>query len=348
MAVQYEFIPPGSVVQPKSCRVYLDVGNVDAPLVFDHHYPGSQAHSTTSLVVDDFSRFSALADDCTDVHLITHQNPDLDAIASTWVVSAAMNKQPMDAVFLDNLATYVDAIDQGFTALSLPDCVPLYVLIGACLDPKGNEQPLATLSDAAKLHHGHAILSALHEAGSHNFASVPMTQAPDKEVWRAASKRLKVDRQLYREDLERAVVGTIRLPKIDSTDTQELIYVKVSMPQSQFFKSWARGDPSLKPGPMLMIGLSPTRVIFSVPPGIGVHLKGLGDLLELHETRDESDVGCSEEQATNRPGYNHSDPWYDGRGTAHNYTIIDSPRAGTRLSWQSLETILDEYAAGLT
>ena len=42
-----------------------------------------------------------------------------------------------------------------------------------------------------------------------------------------------------------------------------------------------------------------------------------------------------------RPGYDNSDPWYDGRG--HRYTIVDSPNEGTVLTAEEIERIFLEF-----
>jgi hypothetical protein len=38
-----------------------------------------------------------------------------------------------------------------------------------------------------------------------------------------------------------------------------------------------------------------------------------------------------------RAGYDNADPWYDGR--AHGFTIVDSPRSGTLLTAEEIESI---------
>ena len=50
-----------------------------------------------------------------------------------------------------------------------------------------------------------------------------------------------------------------------------------------------------------------------------------------------------ERQGKPRPGYTSSDPWYDGRNSLHNYTIIDTPRNGTLLTWDEIQKIVLRY-----
>ena len=43
-----------------------------------------------------------------------------------------------------------------------------------------------------------------------------------------------------------------------------------------------------------------------------------------------------------RPGYDNADPWYDGRG--HDFGIVDSPRSGTWLSADEIESAFLQFA----
>ena len=75
-----------------------------------------------------------------------------------------------------------------------------------------------------------------------------------------------------------------------------------------------------------------------------VFLKGLGDLLEEREVPKRKQLGQVREGEP-RPGYHSPDPWYDGRGTPHNYTILANPSQGTVLSKQDVRAIILEYSS---
>ena len=75
--------------------------------------------------------------------------------------------------------------------------------------------------------------------------------------------------------------------------------------------------------------------MISVEPQSPYYLKGLGDRLEEMEVEKSKQLDM-ENQGDPRPGYASSDPWYDGRNPLHNYTIVDTPRGGTVLTWEEI------------
>jgi len=121
-------------------------------------------------------------------------------------------------------------------------------------------------------------------------------------------------------------------------------------PASSMFKSWARGDMDNAGNEqgfvLLCIQMSEHRFILSVDPSSGVYLNGLGDLIEQVENEKRQALGMVR-QGENRPGYDSPDPWYDGRSPLHNYTIIDSPRVGTVLSFKEVRDIFRQYTRAL-
>ena len=76
-----------------------------------------------------------------------------------------------------------------------------------------------------------------------------------------------------------------------------------------------------------------SRGIIAVDPNSNLTLKGLGiylDYLEMKKLLTNNEL--KEVIGNERPGFHRENPWYDGRSTMHNYTIIDSPRGGSLLS----------------
>ena len=118
-------------------------------------------------------------------------------------------------------------------------------------------------------------------------------------------------------------------------------------PRSLLFKAWARGDGQHAPCgegfKLLVVGRGSRRCVISVDPQAPYHLEGLGDLLEIAETRKRTTLSL-ERPGASRPGYDNPDPWYDGRNPLHGYTIVDSPRAGTVLSWEEINEILRQFS----
>jgi hypothetical protein len=116
-----------------------------------------------------------------------------------------------------------------------------------------------------------------------------------------------------------------------------------------FFKDWARTDAERCPASdgfgVLCVWVSrpKPRAIISVRPDLDARLLGLGALLDAAETAARAGTG-RERSGPPRPGYDNSDPWYDGR--AHHDTIVDSPRDGTVLSADAVEHIVLQFGGG--
>ena len=75
--------------------------------------------------------------------------------------------------------------------------------------------------------------------------------------------------------------------------------------------------------------------MISVRGDADVLLGDIGRHLELCEQHEREQRGIVQQGAARYPEVSPSpDPWYDGRG--HGYTIVDSPRGGTLLSYQQI------------
>jgi hypothetical protein len=87
------------------------------------------------------------------------------------------------------------------------------------------------------------------------------------------------------------------------------------------------------------------RHVISVDPSSGLALTDLGARLDERESaarerlRAQHGVDLTR-TGEPRPGYANSDPWYDGRG--HEYTIVDSPRAGSVLTVDEVREVMSE------
>ena len=126
-----------------------------------------------------------------------------------------------------------------------------------------------------------------------------------------------------------------------------------------FFKDWARSDRDRSPGGEGFLGLSvfmtesprsPRRCILSVTPDSGASLRGLAALLDAAESERRRQVYGEDDRVIDpatgadkppRAGYDNADPWYDGR--AHGFTIVDSPRSGTFLTAEEIESLFSRY-----
>ena len=124
--------------------------------------------------------------------------------------------------------------------------------------------------------------------------------------------------------------------------------ILITNPESLLFRIWARNDllhPLEKNGfTMLAVNYGYKRYVISTDPKKkGLDLKGLGGMLEDAETIKRIKAG-KERQGKPRPGYRSSDPWYDGRNSLHSYTIIDTPRGGTVLTWKEIQEVIKNYS----
>ncbi|EED33605.1 hypothetical protein NOR53_2365 [gamma proteobacterium NOR5-3] len=342
MSIDYRFVSQGTVVRSViPCTIFLDVGSTKSAHVFDHHQTGSRDKSTASLVLVESERLLDAIAQCSSVEVFTHYLPDLDSIVATWLARQILAGESPKNSFFEALAAYADRIDQGETYLSSPEFVSLYSLLNLDLREVCRDHIDIDAESLKRLRSGHAVLDTLNDIGCTDFERVPAEVDP--ELWTATARALRDDFERYKSDLMASERFEAFLPCRKAPRRQPVHAVCVREPTARLFKAWARGDPTLGPGPLLMVGLSSTRVVFSVPPNAGVNLVGLGDKLQAleDETRAATGTLCS---GDNRPGYSSPDPWYDGRGTEHNHTIVDSPRSGTLLKWDALKGVLERYS----
>lgn len=343
-AIQFEFVPVGTVASGTPGHFYLDVGNASGPTVFDQHCPGSAALSSTGLVRENLEALSTQMESCHHLVGVTHEAPDVDAISATWMAARALEGKPLSDGFIDALAAYVDMADQGLLAINA-EAVSLDALVSVDLDFGSALASDQAGSDLQRLMRGHEVLDVLHASGITDFSDIPASAPLRNNIWARTASFLARDRCAFEQDMANAEVSAVYLPMKDGTGTAAVDFAAVRKPRSQFFKSWARSHDSFTRGPLTMIEHSDSRVVFSVPPDEGVFLRGLGDMLQDAERKCQTSATCPNSANLCRPGYDDPDPWYDGRGTAHNYTIVDAPRSGTGLTWQALRTILAEYLA---
>ena len=316
-AIQFEFVPVGTVACGAPCHFYLDVGNASGPTVFDQHCLGSAALSSTGLVRENLEALSTQMESCRHLIGVTHEAPDLDAISATWMAARALEGKPLSDGFIDALAAYVDMADQGLLAINA-EAVSLDALVSVDLDFGRALASDQAGADLQRLMLGHDVLDVLHASGITDFTDIPASAPLHSGMWTRTARFLASDKAAFEEDVASAEVSVVALPNIDGTGTKTLDFVAIRQPRSQFFKSWARSHDSFTRGPLTMIEQSDSRVVFSVPPDEDVFLRGLGDMLQDAERKCHTSATCQNTTNPCRPGYEDPDPWYDGRGTAHN------------------------------
>jgi len=353
LRISYRFVPMGTAA-PRPAptgELWLDVGSRADLGVLDHHGGDTRAWSAAQLVLErhgDLVPADAL--DNGTVTLVTHEQPDLDAVCASWLLERLLRDGDLNAA-RSSLEPIVEAVglnDQGLVRTTDPlTCWPIVAREALSAAPN---------DDAERLTLGHRLLDqtlAVMEAGG-DLADAA-TKVCDPEISIALGHAL----QDYLEDLDRAMMFRARLP-VRSTEVQRDVPpgpvpvptterrwslvdgIVLDNPVSSLFKEIARGDSERSHGghgfPLLVVcrdsdelrALGLQRHIISVDPLSGLCLEGLGSDLERLESSLEDDRGGPTLGGRQRPapgagrhGYDATSPWYDGRG--HGFTIVDSP-----------------------
>lgn len=343
--IAYRFVPMGTSAPdpvPEN-EIWLDVGGRSGPGVFDHHGGDTEERSAAELVLRRFRDLQERIQTCTTntLTVVLHQTPDLDAVCSAWLVVKAVHDPALARLFkhIEEIVIQVSENDQGLIRSESPEtCWPIIMrlLLGSSRKQTDNNAILKTGMIALDM----TIQSLASGLSLGDVSSLILTDA--------IRLQLKEAYHQYLTDLKRAIFFQVSLPVRD-TDPSELEPFRITVdgivlndPSSSLFKELARGDKSrsaLKKGFSLMVVARQiqtladrplTRYIISTDPLTGIHLEGLGKLLESEEQRMEDQSGLPLlpgreriEEGMGRHGTNVASPWYDGRG--HHFTIIDSP-----------------------
>jgi len=350
-------------------RLYLDVGNDLAPGVIDQHQRVAFQGSTTSMVLAHRELIDlAIVPDRSSgdpFTLVLHRQPDLDCVAAAYLALSWLTRGRFpDAA--ERLGRYLDRIDQGELGLSRDNPFSLYAgymtLAHRFLQQRyPNEQ----LQWQALVQAGLPVVEfALTES---RRLDVPLDRV---DVFDASSMLGETDRALVRTDLERyqmklsdplckARRGLLALPsEFGGRENVAALWVRDVQnsddpERCMFFKDWARSDAKRAGNSHGFVALSvgmregnKQRCILSVKPGYEVTLQGLGELLDRAEAARRIEIFGVDDRKTDphtgaklaaRSGFDNADPWYDGR--SEGYTIVDSPRSGTVLSADEIESI---------
>ena len=355
-SIRFRFVPVGTTAPdplPPN-EVWLDVGSRVGPRVLDHHGGDASVWSATELVLE---RGPELLADIVSIEnrlaLVTHQRPDLDAVASTWLVSRYLfeGHEILEEVGVQQIVAAVSSNDQGIFRDKSPE--ESWAIVARTL--------ISTMEDFSdrdilvRMHEFMDKTLAILNAGSGLADAARRLPPPSVQAVIAHARRQ------YLEDLSRARFFQVRLPvsligdrlrvvdnRPPSIPAQESTAwsladgLYLDNPTSALFKEMARTDTVSSPTktgfPLLVVsrpqsasdGTRLWRHIISADPMAGLNLEGLGPLLEEVEKSIEDQ--CGEplrsgrerlEAGAGRHGYDIAAPWYDGRG--HNFTIVDSP-----------------------
>ena len=279
--------------------------------------------------------------------LLTHANPDWDAVLTSYI-AVRIAEDGVVAKSIRNLVPEALAWDQGCEDFdpSLKTISPalLYAIEQADLD-----------EDHEKMAFGFRLLDYLRTCADDPAISLGYERRElyeDHAEFGNVVRKLDADSQQYRADFKKAQATVLQLPLRNGGQRHTTTLICHTPPNSRLFKHWARsiGVPGSEPAkpfeclvvPYERLGDHPYRagehfkqVVISVRGDSDVFLSDIGRDLELLEQQEREQRGIVQYGDARYPEISPSpDPWYDGRG--HNYTIVDSPRSGTLLSYQQI------------
>ena len=355
----YIFIPAGSAVSrdgemltikgategpvlsfPYGSTFILDVGNSLGDGVIDHHQPGTEDQCVASMIADNPDKWvGKYLKESKSYSLVTHSAPDFDALGSVYLAEKYIREMRLPDI-APAFGAYVLQVDSGKKMLDKKRLVEPFSLVLAISetvrsDPSipFDEKYLKTLIVTFRLFD--SIFQILSEGKSIESFDWETLSGFHNEI-----SLIKEDVSAYGEDLKtRSQIRQIRLRHGKSLEVSMVDCLITNFPQSILWKYWARGDIDYSSGHngfIMTVAFLPsenTRAIIAVDPNTGYSLKGLGLYLDYLEMRKLLVANALENIIGNkRAGFHRENPWYDGRSSMHNFTIIDVPRGGSLLS----------------
>jgi len=326
---------------PADGELWLDVGDRLAPQVMDHHDGTADAECATELV---FRRYRDLVleplADRPEITVVLHDRPDLDSVAAAWLARMALDQGSLPGA-AETIVMAVGEHDQGVERIGdLHHSWPTVFRLVLDFESNRDNEDLIKVGSTCL----DQTLEVLEDGGS-------LADAAERIMTLTVRIELAQAERDYQEDLARGRRFQIRLP-VDAVENHtegncrarwpiaDGLYLEE--PASSLFKEFARNDKANSPlgrGFSLLVVSRPVtlkedrllwRHIISTNPLSGLHLQGIGNILEHQEQEKENTGGAPllvgrerVEPGSGRHGANVVSPWYDGRG--HRFTIVDSP-----------------------
>jgi hypothetical protein len=334
MDAAFEFVPYGTVLEPRPGTVALDVGMKTLPGVIDHHHPEAEPECAASLVVKypDLV-LGHVGPGEPRVRIITHRLPDFDALSSSFLALKLIETGRLDAS-MEKIGAYAKLADSA----SLPEDVDLaatpYSILRAMF--AGAKMPEAEIN-IARAAEGLKLMRFLYAKAEEGYEIVENRGLyAGIGRYERAMRKVESDYFRYLDDLARSQRLLIDLPLTDGSGRRTVNGLAVRNPTSFLLKEWARRDvrePSLGGGfSLLLTNFWDERFILGVDPEKGVNLRGLGSLL--------NDLEAARRSARGRP---FPLRWYEGNCPFFNYRIIDSPQDGTLLTHEDVLDCLRQF-----
>jgi len=334
MDAAFDFVPYGSVLEPRPGMLVLDVGMKTVAGVIDHHHPEAEAECAASLVI----KYPNLVLDHVGpeesrLKIITHRLPDFDALSSSFLALKLLETRRLDAS-MEKIGAYARLADSA----SLPGNIDLaatpYSILRALFAGAKMSEPEINVSRAAE---GLKLMRFLYAKAEEGYEIVENRALYSGiERYERAMRKVENDYFHYLDDLARSRRSLVNLPLSSGSGRRTVHGLIVRNPTSFLLKEWARRDvrePSLGSGiSFLMTNYWDERFILGVDPQKGVNLRGLGPLL--------NNLEAEKREAQGRP---FPLRWYEGNCPFFNYRIIDSPRDGTALSREDILAAVLEF-----
>jgi hypothetical protein len=304
------------------------------------------------------------------VTLVVHESPDYDCIASSLLVRKLIEARASGKLLPDGwdewaplVANSARRVDRGETRLRLPitkgdePITPSLSVIA--LHDLAECEPISR-KDAWRrvIERGHIIFDrAIALANEKGVADLELTDLRghladlgdletiiDEKISAFARDAVRIGLTEVAPEHRERVDGVfdLRLPLRDhvcATSAAKIASIKDPECRGAFFKSVIRGAYAETVDATCVFSTVKedriadqtewVRAVISVDPASRFDLRGLGAHVDELETtlREEKHIP---RLGPPRPGFDNSDPWYDGRAFA--YTIVDAPRFGTILT----------------
>jgi len=341
------FVPMGSHLEPQAGCIALDVGNRLTQGIIDHHHLRDGATDSTAALVwkhSDLVTGHEGVEDPDKITWVLHEDPDFDGIAALYLAWHRL-KCGYFPPGTDQLQRYAATVDQGkefLERVAFPERTPYGLFMGHLarvhLLKRSGE------ADLQRVKLGFEVMRyvcRLEAEGIHAMANhcCPLeNEFYGSEIEDDEDKFWMLDRRNAAAECSVSILVDGHL--------RPLRLLAVQNPQALLFIVWARRN-----GYPLTVVRSPQpekpddMVIVSVPPAFTNALKGLGAALDVAETAKRAELPGRERPVEHkRPGFDNSDPWYDGRSPVHAYTIVAAPHAGTVLTMAEVLEIVKSGA----
>ena len=370
---RFEFSNDTQLMEPTADRICIDIGQQLCPGVIDHHQGDGEPSCAAREVIDhpEFILDHLLAPLLKSASghpapraitwsILTHTSPDWDAVLASYL-AVRIAEDGIAPESIRHLAQQATEWDQGRAVFDpgLKSIAPalLYTIEQADLS-----------ADYEKLAFGFRLLDYLKTCAEDPAVSL---SPASRELYEGHAefgnvvRKLDADSQKYHLDVKSGQRLTLDLPCRSGGRRAVSTLICQTNPHSRLLKHWAHslGIPGSEPAKSVECLIVPygqfrahpsgsgnhfKRVVISVRGNSDVFLDDIGRQLELLEQQERKHRGIVQCGDARYPEISPSpDPWYDGRG--HNYTIVDSPRSGTLLSYrQIIDCVLTVHASPIT